>query len=65
VIRFNDQGPDGLINIPSPGAPPKLDATHRAFLARTRRSMAWCAVPDLDLHRRRPPFLLLAADLKR
>jgi transposase len=34
VIRFNDQGPDGLINIPSPGAPPKLDATHRAFLAR-------------------------------
>src|SRR5437016_14583964 len=33
VIRFNDQGPDGLINIPSPGVPPKLDATHRAFLA--------------------------------
>jgi hypothetical protein len=26
VIRFNDQGPDGLISIPSPGAPPKLDA---------------------------------------
>jgi hypothetical protein len=21
VIRFNDQGPDGLINIPSPGLP--------------------------------------------
>ena len=34
VIRFNDQGPDGLINIPSPGVPPKLGATHRAFLAR-------------------------------
>src|SRR3974390_2446394 len=34
VIRFNDQGPDGLINLPSPGVPPKLDATHRAFLAR-------------------------------
>jgi putative transposase len=34
VIRFNDQGPDGLINIPSPGVPPKLDVTHRAFLAR-------------------------------
>src|SRR6516164_792998 len=34
VMRFNDQGPDGLINIPSPGVPPKLDATHRAFLAR-------------------------------
>src|SRR5882672_4023796 len=25
VIRFNEQGPDGLINIPSPGAPAKLD----------------------------------------
>ena len=34
VIRFNEQGSDGLINIPSPGVPPKLDATHRAFLAR-------------------------------
>src|SRR2546423_1360416 len=28
-IRFNEQGPDGLINIPSPGVPP-----YRAFLAR-------------------------------
>jgi transposase len=34
VIRFNDQGPTGLINIPSPGVPPKLDARHRAFLGR-------------------------------
>jgi transposase len=34
VIRFNDQGPDGLINIPSPGVPPKLDDAHKAFLAR-------------------------------
>ena len=34
VIRFNDQGADGLINIPSPGVPPKLDGRHRAFLAR-------------------------------
>src|SRR3974377_1469378 len=34
VIRFNDQGADGLVNIPSPGGPPKLDATHRAFLSR-------------------------------
>ena len=34
VIRFNDQGPNGLINIPSPGLPPKLDTMHRAFLAR-------------------------------
>ena len=34
VIRFNEQGPDGLINIPSPGVPPKLNALHKAFLAR-------------------------------
>ena len=34
VIRFNEQGVDGLINIPSPGVPPKLGKTHRAFLAR-------------------------------
>jgi hypothetical protein len=34
VIRFNEQGPDGLINIPSPGAPAKLDERHKAFLAR-------------------------------
>src|SRR5262249_18753877 len=34
VIRFNDQGPDGLINIASPGVPPKLHAPHPAFLAR-------------------------------
>lgn len=33
VIRFNAQGPDGLINIPSPGVPPKLNGEHRAFLA--------------------------------
>ena len=34
VIRFNEQGQDGLINIPSPGVPPKLGKKHRAFLAR-------------------------------
>src|SRR5262249_60655638 len=28
-IRFNEQGPDGLINIPSPGAPPKLNSRHK------------------------------------
>ena len=33
VIRFNEQGPDGLINLPSPGVPPKLNAAHKAFLA--------------------------------
>jgi len=34
VIRFNAQGADGLINIPSAGVPPKLKAMHEAFLAR-------------------------------
>jgi transposase len=34
VIRFNAKGPDGLINIPSPGVPPKLGKKHRTFLAR-------------------------------
>lgn len=34
VIRFNEYGPDGLINIASPGVPPKLTAEHRAFLGR-------------------------------
>jgi transposase len=33
VIRFNEQGADSLINIPSPGVPPKLDEEHKAFLA--------------------------------
>ena len=49
VIRFNEQGPDGLVNIPSPGAPAKLDESTRPFSpgswtrVRSRRSMAWCA----------------------
>jgi transposase len=34
VIRFNEQGPEGLISKPSPGAPGKLSAKHKAFLAR-------------------------------
>jgi transposase len=34
VIRFNEQGPDGLINKLSPGAPGKLAAEHKAFLVR-------------------------------
>jgi transposase len=28
VTRFNEQGADGLINISSPGMPPKLNAIH-------------------------------------
>jgi transposase len=34
VIRFNARGPEGLLNIPSPGVPPKLEAEHRVFLSR-------------------------------
>jgi hypothetical protein len=35
AVRANyTAGPDGLVNIPSPGVPPKLADTHRAFLAR-------------------------------
>ena len=34
VIRFNEQGPEGLTNMVSPGSPPKLDEEHRAFLVR-------------------------------
>src|SRR5271155_293917 len=34
VIRLNEQGPDGLVNIASLGVTPKLGKKHRAFLAR-------------------------------
>ena len=34
VIRFNERGPDGLVNKSSPGAPGKLTDKHKAFLAR-------------------------------
>ena len=34
VIRFNEQGPGGLINKSAPGAPGKLTEEHKAFLAR-------------------------------
>ena len=34
VIRFNQQGPDGLINMCSPGASGKLTKRHEAFLTR-------------------------------
>ncbi len=33
VIRFNEQGPEGLVNKSSPGAPGKLTDEHKAFLA--------------------------------
>jgi putative transposase len=31
VIRFNEQGWDGLVNRPPPGGPSKLTDAHRAF----------------------------------
>src|SRR5436189_5944300 len=34
VIRFNEQGADGLIDIPSPGCRPSSGAIQKAFLAR-------------------------------
>ena len=34
VIRFNEEGPDGLVNKSSPGAPGKLSEGHKAFLVR-------------------------------
>src|ERR1700689_4210996 len=34
VVRFNEQGSEGLINKTAPGAPGKLRKKHKAFLAR-------------------------------
>ena len=33
VVRFNAQGPDGLIDRKAPGQPPRLNEAHRAGLA--------------------------------
>jgi transposase len=33
VLRFNAQGPDGLVDRKAPGRPPRLDDAHRAALA--------------------------------
>ena len=47
VIRFNEQGADGLINIPSPGMPPKLKAIHNNAAAKDRRwTVASLGVPS-------------------
>src|SRR6266496_6789717 len=35
LIRFNEQGPEGLVNKSSPGAPGKLTDAYKAFLARS------------------------------
>ena len=47
VIRFNEQGPDGLINIPSPGVPPKLGEKTQGLSGSARGGGsdpggAWC-----------------------
>ena len=48
VIRFNEEGPDSLVNKSSPGAPGKLTEEHKAFLVRLveegpkgPRSISW------------------------
>jgi putative transposase len=33
VLRFNAEGPDGLVDRKAPGQPPRLNDTHRAALA--------------------------------
>ena len=49
VVRFNERGPDGLIDGKAPGQPSKLnDASAKPWrawsrAARFRRSTAWCA----------------------
>jgi hypothetical protein len=46
VIRFNDQGPDGLINIPSPGLPPSsTQCTGRFSPALWRKAAGGSAEP--------------------
>ena len=49
VVRFNAQGPDGLIDRKAPGQPPRLNDEHRVALAavlergRSLRFMGSCA----------------------
>jgi len=49
VVRFNAEGPGGLIDKKAPGQPPLLKAgigapwRRSSKTARSRRSMAWCA----------------------
>src|SRR5258708_18077788 len=56
VIRFNEQGADGLINIPSPGMPPKLNARHKAFLAGIVAAAPIPAVHGVGRRRARRPL---------
>jgi hypothetical protein len=41
MIRFNEQGPDGLMNVLAPGAPATLNKGRRAFLARIVDCHPW------------------------
>src|SRR5262249_55372983 len=59
VIRFNEQGADGLINIPSPGMPPKLSAIHKAFLARIVEEGPIAAIHGVVRWRARGPVTRL------
>src|SRR5256885_13892854 len=64
VIRFNEQGPDGLVNIPSPGVPPKLDDTHKAFLARIVEEGPIPAVHGVVRWRAGPPVIRVRRGLR-
>ncbi len=59
MIRFNEQGPEGLINMVSRGSPPKLDEEHRAFLARAVEEGPIPAVHDVVRWRGCDPVVLL------
>ena len=70
VIRYNEQGPDGLINIPSPGAPRQARRhAQEPFSvgswtkARSLRSTAWCAGgPAICIMRLHDEFRLSVSD---
>jgi transposase len=47
VIRFNAQGPDDLVNKPSPGGPSKLSDAHKAVLARIVEEGPMPAIHDV------------------
>ena len=54
VIRFNEQGPQGLVNVPSPGAPGKLEGAHKTFLAPNADLIGATTNEGARLHRRVP-----------
>jgi hypothetical protein len=48
VMRFNQQGPAGLINESAQGAPGKLSEKHKAFLARLVEEGSIPAIHGVD-----------------